>query len=75
MSKIKFTSYGNVNIFQYKNPSPMNWPDNFVNQKMCNLVDETDFNKNIYLHTKGHSLTKTAFIFIKLCLLFKEKNI
>ena len=45
--KSMFTSYVNVNIFQYKTSSPMNWPGNFLNQKIWNLVDDTDFNKNL----------------------------
>ena len=35
----------NVNIFQYTNLSPMNWPGNFLNPKIWNLVGATDFNK------------------------------
>ena len=35
------------------------WPGNFFDQKIWNLVDGGEFNKNIHLHTKGHPLTKT----------------
>ena len=54
-------SYVNVNIFQYKISSPMNWPGLF--QKICNLV--YGFHKNIDIQSKGHPLSKTAFIFVK----------
>ena len=43
----------------------MNWPGNFLNKKIWNLVDDTDFNKNFHLNTWGHPLTKLAFIFVK----------
>ena len=58
-------SYVNVNIFQYKNSSSMNWPGNFLNKKIWNLVDYTDFNKNRDIQSKGHPVSKTAFIFVK----------
>ena len=38
----------------------MNWLDYFLNQKKWNLVDDSDFNKNVHLHTKGHPLFKTS---------------
>ena len=40
----------------------MNWPGNFLNQKIWNLVDDTDFNKHFHLHTNllRHTLSKTA---------------
>ena len=58
-------SYGNVNIFQYKNSSPMNFPGNFLNQKIWKLIEDTDFNKNVHIRSKGHPLSKTAFNFVK----------
>ena len=39
-------------------------------QKIYNLVDDTVFNKNLDIQSKGHPLSKTAFIFI---LLLSEK--
>ena len=51
----------------------MNCPGNFLNQKIWNLVGDTDFNKNFHFQPKGRPLFKTAFIFVKLCLLFTEK--
>ena len=38
----------------------MNWLDYFLNQKIWNLIDDLDFNKNFHLHTKGHPLSKTS---------------
>ena len=43
----------------------MNWPGNFFNKKIGNLVDDTDLNKNLHIQSKGHPLFKTAFIFVK----------
>ena len=39
----------------------MNWPGNFLNKKIWNFVDRTDFNKNFRRHTKERILSKTAF--------------
>ena len=50
--KSMFTSYVNVNIFQYKNSSPMNWSGNFLNKKKWNFVDDTDFNKKFHIQSK-----------------------
>ena len=44
---------------------PMNWPGNFLNQKIWNFVDDRDFNKNLDIQSKGHPLSKTACIFVK----------
>ena len=37
------------------------WPDNFVNKKIWNLIEYTDFNKRFHIQSKGHSLSQTAF--------------
>ena len=58
----QFTSYVNVNIFQYKNSSPIYQPGNFLNHKIWNLEDNTDVNKKFNIQYKGHPLSKTTFI-------------
>ena len=54
-----------INIFQFKNSSPMIWPGNFLIHKLWNLVEDSNFNKKFHLSTRGHPLPKTAFIFVK----------
>ena len=43
----------------------MIWPGNFLIHKITNLVDDSDLNKNFNLNTRGHTLSKTDFIFVK----------
>ena len=41
--------YANLNIFQYKNSSPVDCPNNFFNQKIFYLVGDSDFDKNFQI--------------------------
>ena len=51
----------------------INCPNNFLNQKICNLVDDWDFDQKFYIHRGEFPLSKTANNFEKYCFIFPEK--
>ena len=51
----------------------MNCPNNFLNQKIWNLVDDWDFYKKFHIHSRAFSLSKISNNFEKNFLLFPEK--
>ena len=51
----------------------MNWPGNFLNQKLRNLADDTDFNKNFHIQSKGTLYLKRLY-FCKIMFTFLIKK-